>query len=364
MASVRPICRVRNELSGERAGAATAGKEHDLQALRLRGLTVARGIGHLEIMPRRGRPTRPRFALRPANRISYSRSRAPAIIDVSVCGSVRRSLQSRPFVLIATALPVSSERSTRNSLVPLRVAGLLLTFSVAGLAWVLGDGPAGLGYSASTDCCSLPGLPIGFLLFGRRHAAGWIAGALIGYGLSALVLWVPADLALHVARLAAGRWARDIGRDVHVLSLGAAGSSQLPAWHRTDTVALLCTLLVVPLLVAGPFSPRRRAGPSGQPAVSRLLHRRLSLARRADGGAGESRPADSQPVSRAARAELLLGLLRAAGDDRPPRRGRAFARGLSPAQRALCRAAVRRLHLPLRMVRRSRAPARLRSQSS
>ena len=28
----------------------------------------------------------------------------------------------------------------------------------------------------------------------------------------------------------------------------------LPAWHRAASIALLCSLLVVPLLLAGPFS--------------------------------------------------------------------------------------------------------------
>ena len=35
-----------------------------------------------------------------------------------------------------------------------------------------------------------PGLPLGFVLFGRRHAGGWIAGALLGYAASCLVVWL------------------------------------------------------------------------------------------------------------------------------------------------------------------------------
>ena len=38
----------------------------------------------------------------------------------------------------------------------------------------------------------------------------------------------------------------------------------LPAWHRADSVALLCSLLVVPLLLAGPFSRIGDPDPDGK----------------------------------------------------------------------------------------------------
>ena len=136
---------------------------------------------------------------------------------------------------------------------PLRVAGLLLTFSVAGLAWMLGNGAAGLGYVGLYGLLLAPGLPIGFWLFGRAHAAGWIAGALIGYGLSALVLWVPADLHLTSRAWLPAVWGATSAA-TFTFFRSAQGLVQLPAWDRTDTVALLCTLLIVPILLAGPFS--------------------------------------------------------------------------------------------------------------
>ena len=37
----------------------------------------------------------------------------------------------------------------------------------------------------------VPGLPLGFALFGRRHAGGWIAAAVIGYALTAFAMWTP-----------------------------------------------------------------------------------------------------------------------------------------------------------------------------
>ena len=94
----------------------------------------------------------------------------------------------------------------------------------------------------------------------------------------------------------------------------------------------------------------RRAGSGGQPAIPGLFHRRLPVARGADRRAREGGPSDSQPLSGAQSAQLLLGVLRAAGDDRQKCRGSPFARGLLAAQRALRRAAVRCLHLSLRLV--------------
>jgi len=143
----------------------------------------------------------------------------------------------------------------------LRSAALALTLAVAALAWVLGHGPAGLGYLGLYALLLVPGLPIGFLLFGRNHAAGWIGGALIGYALSALVLWVPADLGLVARAWIPTAWTVLTAATFPLLKASRV-LVQLPAWHRADSVALLCSLLVVPLLLAGPFS--RVGDPDGE----------------------------------------------------------------------------------------------------
>ena len=124
---------------------------------------------------------------------------------------------------------------------------------MAALAWLLGDGPAGLGYLGLYTLLLVPGLPIGFLLFGRSHAAGWIGGALIGYALSALVLWLPADLGLIARGWIPGAWALLTATTIPLLRTSRV-LVHLPAWHRADSVALICSLLMVPLLLAGPFS--------------------------------------------------------------------------------------------------------------
>jgi hypothetical protein len=62
-------------------------------------------------------------------------------------------------------------------------------------SWVIGGAAAWL-YVAVYTLAMVPGLPLGFALFGRQHAAGWIAGAILGYALTAFAIWVP--IALHV----------------------------------------------------------------------------------------------------------------------------------------------------------------------
>jgi len=57
-------------------------------------------------------------------------------------------------------------------------------------AWVVGDGAGGLTYTACYALAAAIGLPLGFTLFGRHQPAGWVAGALIGYMLTAFGLWI------------------------------------------------------------------------------------------------------------------------------------------------------------------------------
>ena len=102
----------------------------------------------------------------------------------------------------------------------------------------------------------LPGLPLGFALFGRRHAAGWISGALIGYATMGVVLWGLVQvggasrptfwltlLTTTFVGAATARLRRDVSPWV-----------TLPDWHRRDTLALLLVLLLVPILQWRPFT--------------------------------------------------------------------------------------------------------------
>jgi hypothetical protein len=119
-------------------------------------------------------------------------------------------------------------------------------------AWILGDGLRGPSYAAVYLLATAPGLPLGFALFGRRHAAGWLSGAALGYGLTALALWVPlatgvpSGLAflLAWAAVTTATWLSVPRRTPLVV---------LPAWTRRDTSALAGVLLLVPLLFVFPY---------------------------------------------------------------------------------------------------------------
>ena len=52
----------------------------------------------------------------------------------------------------------------------------LLGLAILALAWQLGHGAAGLAYAGAYLLATLPGWPLGWRLFGHRHAGGWIAG--------------------------------------------------------------------------------------------------------------------------------------------------------------------------------------------
>ena len=115
--------------------------------------------------------------------------------------------------------------------------------------------PGSLLYIVLLASLCTTGLPLGFALFGRRHAAGWIAGALLGYAMIAVILWGLVQVGgasrpafwLTVAAAAfiavATAWAR---RD-------ATPWVTLPDWRQRDTIALVLVLLLVPLLQWRPF---------------------------------------------------------------------------------------------------------------
>ncbi len=144
-----------------------------------------------------------------------------------------------------------------------RAAGAVLIAAVASVAWLLGGG-TGLAQLLLFVAATVPGWPVGWTLFGRRHAAGWIGGALIGYVLTALGIWLEARMHLATGAGVAAGWA--------ILTLGTlrlfgrrGPLVALPAWSRRDTAGLLLVLLLVPALVARPFS--RIGAPDGDGAL-------------------------------------------------------------------------------------------------
>jgi hypothetical protein len=147
-------------------------------------------------------------------------------------------------------------RSTLRRIVAARnifIAALIaLLFATAAAVWVI-DGVSGITYTFLFVVICIPGLPLGFALFGRGHAAGWLAGMLFGYAAISFAWWVV------VFSGHSSTWA-------FVVSWAMAGLAMwtimrpfdapfvvLPRWTTRDTTAVLLVLLMVPALVARPF---------------------------------------------------------------------------------------------------------------
>ena len=129
------------------------------------------------------------------------------------------------------------------------LAGILLW-----LAWRLGGGIGGWAYLGLVTLTVVPGIPIAAMLFGGRHPATFVAGAALGYPLTALLVWIciPAGLATRAAFV--GIWVLGVFLIWMTLWPRRATRVQLPAWSRRDTLSLVLVLLLVPVLVGRPFS--------------------------------------------------------------------------------------------------------------
>ena len=130
------------------------------------------------------------------------------------------------------------------------VLAALLGVVLATVAVIIA-GPWSLAYIAIYVLATMPGWPLGRALFGS-HPAGWIAGALAGYGLTSLALWVVIALGLPSGPMFALAWAI-----VVVLSWGTLRKRgplvALPALDRRDARTLLLLLLLVPAVFVFPY---------------------------------------------------------------------------------------------------------------
>jgi hypothetical protein len=128
-----------------------------------------------------------------------------------------------------------------------------LAVAVVILTWTLGGGIRGLVYLPLYALATVPGLPIGFALFGRGHAAGWVGGAAIGYALSSVALWLPVQL--HLPGVTAGLASWTLSTLLSFLTFRGMGPLVVvPLWTRRDTLALVLVVLAVPGLVWLPFT--------------------------------------------------------------------------------------------------------------
>jgi len=124
--------------------------------------------------------------------------------------------------------------------------GLLLLLS----SWIIGGAAAWI-YLLVYALAMVPGLPLGFALFGRQHAAGWIAGVILGYALTAFAIWLPIAARVPSAFTFVVAW---IGVSSLIWFLSRRVVSHaltLSAWTPSASTALLAVLLLT-LTVATP----------------------------------------------------------------------------------------------------------------
>jgi hypothetical protein len=121
-------------------------------------------------------------------------------------------------------------------------------------AWLVSDGIAGPIYVFLFAFAAVPGLPLGFLLFGARHPAGWLAGTLFGYVLTALAIWIPVALnAVSILALVAAWLLLSASTWFATRSLRSP-VAVLPPWRSAESAALAVVLAMVLALATPPFA--------------------------------------------------------------------------------------------------------------
>jgi hypothetical protein len=98
------------------------------------------------------------------------------------------------------------------------------------------------------------GLPIGWRLFGRGNPAGWVAGALIGYALTSIALWVPIAAGVPSGPAFAASWAVVCAAAWFGVRERTVPLFAVPAWERGDTVAYVLVMLLTGAIAVPPFA--------------------------------------------------------------------------------------------------------------
>jgi hypothetical protein len=120
-------------------------------------------------------------------------------------------------------------------------------------SWITA-GPGGVLYVLIYGLATLPGLPVGFMLFGRRHPGGWIAGALMGYVATAFLLWIPIALGAPSAVTFVAAWAGASAVTWFAYLRSSDAAIQLPPWRTADSLGLAITLAIALAVATPPFA--------------------------------------------------------------------------------------------------------------
>ena len=139
----------------------------------------------------------------------------------------------------------------------------VLTLSTLVALWFAGQSRA-LVYTILYVLAVLPGVPLGIALFGRRHPAAWIGGALVGYGLTQLAIWLVIESGQASPGMFVLAW---LGLLAATLLIKRAADGEpairMPEWTAPDSRALLLVLVLVPLLMGPPYANLGRADAEG-----------------------------------------------------------------------------------------------------
>jgi hypothetical protein len=119
--------------------------------------------------------------------------------------------------------------------------------------WIIGDGPPGLLYAGIYVLSGITGWPLGRALFGRSPA-GLIAATLIGYALTAFVLWVviaagvPSTLTFVTAWLVTSCTVLGACRRVRRPQIA------IPSWGPSESAGLTAVILLTLALAVPPLA--------------------------------------------------------------------------------------------------------------
>lgn len=121
----------------------------------------------------------------------------------------------------------------------------------------------GLLYSVVYAAAVAPGVLLGRRVVGARHPAGWIVGAVLGYGLTQLALWIP--IFLHVAGPVtfAAAWVVELALAWVVATRMSEPVLRLPLFTSADARALALSVLLAAVVVAIPYRNIGRADATG-----------------------------------------------------------------------------------------------------
>ena len=114
-------------------------------------------------------------------------------------------------------------------------------------------GIRGFGYFALLVLTAVPGLPLGFALFGKRHVISLLTGATLGYAITSLAWWAVVFFGYPSAWAFVDAWVLAALASWAVAHALESPLVTLPRWTVSHAAALMLLLLLVPALVTRPF---------------------------------------------------------------------------------------------------------------